>query len=635
VLIERGAARTVASNGADTLVEADIESNVLPSRAALGLLPPISLLCAIGFALVAAAYYAGRVQAPWAESAFWIGMAVLSLPPLIRLLTASPTRAERVGLVILLAVGLYVEKVAYSPVAFTMPDELAHDYNLRQALQTGHLFHANPVLPVTALYPGLAGVTDAFASTTGLNDFLSGLIVAGATRVLLVLLLFLLVESLTHSARVAGLAAALYTANPNYLFYSAQFGYETLALPLSVLVLLAVLRRSEAPGRQRLAWTAFAVLAGLGVVISHHLTSYALVAALWATVIVCRVTRARPAPWDIAIVVSLGVAAWFVAVASSTWLYLAGALGPALVGIVSLLTLQQAPRQVFDPSPALGTATPIWQQLLAFGSIVLIALALPVGIVRLWRTSRRQSIAVLLGLAGTAYIPIQVLRLNPGSWETANRSSEFLFVGVGLLLGLAVVAIDSRWTGRRGWPIRIGLIGYVSVIFLGGVVVGWRPDLRVPRAYETQAMGQLIQPEGVALAAWAPQFLGVNNTVATDESNALLMAVYGQQIPWSGPANGVHTMMAASSVDSGTRIVLTSLRARYVVLDRRRQGADHLVGIYPLPGPNAAQPGQLLDPAVVARFDSQPDVSRIADTGDIVIYDVSRLSGLDPSATGG
>jgi hypothetical protein len=127
----------------------------------------------------------------------------------------------------------------------------------------------------------------------------------------------------------------------------------------------------------------------------------------------------------------------------------------------------------------------------------------------------------------------------------------------------------------------------------------------------------------------------VNNTVATDESNALLMAVYGQQIPWSGPANGVHTMMAASSVDSGTRIVLTSLRARYVVLDRRRQGADHLVGIYPLPGPNAAQPGQLLDPAVVARFDSQPDVSRIADTGDIVIYDVSRLSGLDPSATGG
>src|SRR5579859_3759297 len=285
MLTERHSPRRTVAGVAAILEAKPREPTLEIVRLNLGHMPVISVLSAVGFALVAVAFYASRRQLGWAEPPFWIGMVLIAGAPLVRLLAASPSRAERIGLVLVLTIGLYLVKVAYSPVAFTFPDELAHDYNVRWVLQTGHLFQPNPVLAITPLYPALSTVTAAVASTTGLPDFHSGLLVSGVARILLVLGLFFLVERLTLSARMAGLVAALYTANPNYLFYSAEFGYESLALPLSGLVLLAAVRRDAAPAPGvRTGWTVLAILAGLCVVITHHLTSYALVGALWAMV---------------------------------------------------------------------------------------------------------------------------------------------------------------------------------------------------------------------------------------------------------------------------------------------------------------------------------------------------------------
>jgi hypothetical protein len=598
-------------------------------HSSLGLLPAISVLCAVGFALVAAAFYGSRRQLPGAEALFWIGMAVLVLPIIVRLLAVSPSRAERAGLLAVLSIGVYLVKVAYSPVAFTFPDELAHEYNALRVLATGHLFEPNAVLPITSVYPGLASLTAVLASATGLSAFHSGLLLVGVARVLLLLTLFLLVERLTHSARVAGLAAALYTANPDYLFFTAQYAYESLALPLSLVVLLAIIRREHSDTRAvRYVWTVLAILLVLCVVITHHVTSYALLATLWSMVILSRVRRLRavPAPWDLAVITTLAVGAWFVSVASSTWLYLSFPIGSALLGLVNLLTRQQGPRQLFDTTSTLG-ATPIWQELFAFGSILLIVVGLPFGLIRLWRTSRHQSLAMVLGAAGALYIPVQLLRLSTASWETANRASEFLFLGVAFVLSEALLVHlwRSRWPA---WLTRTGLPLYVSVIFVGGVVISWRPDLRLPRAYITQVGGREVQPEGVAVAQFTRQRLGINNSIPTDESNALLLAVYGQQTPWLGLANGIRRTLAAPSVDSGARATLTLLGAQYVLLDRRVQSADHLVGIYPLPGPQAPDPGQLIDPAAFAKFNAEPDADRVADSGNIVVYDVSKLSGV-------
>jgi hypothetical protein len=636
MLSERDAPRTaVAQSRVATLETTAVQPSEAVAATALGWLPILSVVTALGFALVSAAYYASRSQLAWADPVFWIGITILMVPPVGRLLSVSASRAERIGLLLLMAIALYLVKVSYSPVAFAYPDEIAHQFNLLRVLQTGHLFQPNPALSITALYPGLASVSSAIATLTGLSDFHSGLVVVGAARVLLSLTLFLLVERLTHSHRVAGLSTALYAGNPNYLYWSAEFGYESLALPLASLVIFAALRRDEASPATRLAWTAFAFLAMIGVIITHHLTSYFLVVALWALVIIARLVRthSRPAPIDLAIGATVGLAGWFALVASDTWLYLSGALTPAFRALSAVLTFQQAPRAAFDST--VTTVTPLWQQLLAYGAIVLIAIALPFGLLHLWRTARRTSITVMLGLAGLAYIPIQALRLTPGSWESANRSSEFLFTGVGLVVASALVATQVRFVASRSQALlKSGMLAYAAVILLGGVVVSWRPDGRLPRAYVTEADGQLVQPQGIVLAEWMERMAGPNNSVATDESNGLLLATFGQQFTYSGQAGGFRFLLTAPTVDAGVRSILTNIKARYVVVDRRLQSADHLVGIYPVPGSVPLQPNELIDPVVTGKWDLQTSVSRIADTGDIVVYDVSKLSGIDATSTG-
>jgi hypothetical protein len=366
------------------------------------------------------------------------------------------------------------------------------------------------------------------------------------------------------------------------------------------------------------------------VVVTHHITSYALVVTLWATVLVARFGRGsgRPSPVDLAVVTTVGVAVWLAFVASPTLLYLWSILGGALFGVIRLVTGQQAGRGLFSPGQAVGTpVTPIWQQALGFLSVLLVAVGLPFGLIEGWRRMRRNAVAVVLGLAGLAYFPVQTLRLTAASWETANRSSEFLFVGIGFLLAVALIGFSVRPPRRGMGPaIRVSAIAYVVLVCLGGVVASWRADVRLPRAYVTATHnGAFLEPQGVAVAQFALLRLGPGNIIATDDSNALLLLAYGDQVPLSGAPNGIQSVFLSRTMDSTVDQILDAVHVRYLVVDRRLQSFDRTVGLFPAPaGPT--QPGQLLDPAAYAKFDARTDVSRIADSGDIVVYDVHLLT---------
>ena len=74
------------------------------------------------------------------------------------------------------------------------------------------------------------------------------MIVVGAARVLMMLALFLLYERACGDSRLAGVGALVYAANPGFLFFDAQFAYESLALPLAVFTLWCIQRREVATG---------------------------------------------------------------------------------------------------------------------------------------------------------------------------------------------------------------------------------------------------------------------------------------------------------------------------------------------------------------------------------------------------
>ena len=103
--------------------------------------------------------------------------------------------------------------------------------------------------------------------------------------------LFLILQRAARSARVAGIAIVVYACNPSILYFDSQFGYESLALAIAAGYLLVVMRGAGIDPRRKRAseagmLVALAILTA-GMVITHHLTTYSMIAflGLWAGVI--------------------------------------------------------------------------------------------------------------------------------------------------------------------------------------------------------------------------------------------------------------------------------------------------------------------------------------------------------------
>ena len=156
---------------------------------------------------------------------------------------------------VLVGVALYGVKVLGAPSSFAMLDEFLHWATLDDILVSGRLFTTNNILLASPYYPGLEIASDLLVRA-GFSTWEAGMIVVGAARVLMMLALFLLYERASATRRLAGVAALVYAANPGYLFFDAQFAYESLALPLAVFTLWCIQRREVAtgatlPGRAR------------------------------------------------------------------------------------------------------------------------------------------------------------------------------------------------------------------------------------------------------------------------------------------------------------------------------------------------------------------------------------------------
>ena len=199
----------------------------------------------VGVLSVAGADIRSRGSASGAYGLFWLGLALIFLPAAWQLCRRSTPRTERLVLVVVVGLSLYLVKCLYSPSAFVFHDEFAHLRTVINLRNTGQLFGFNPEIRVAGDYPGLALVTLTLAKVSGLSLVSSGMVIIGVGRLVLMLALFLLLERLTGSARAAGIGCLIYAGNANFLYWSAQFAYESLALPLALAVAFLVLRRSD------------------------------------------------------------------------------------------------------------------------------------------------------------------------------------------------------------------------------------------------------------------------------------------------------------------------------------------------------------------------------------------------------
>lgn len=592
-----------------------------------GAFPHLALTAAIGVALVALGNVAAERGQAWAELPFYGGLLLIVLPIAVRLLLPAAAGTERVSLVALLGIALFLCKVVHDPLRMGGYDEFLHLRTAEDLLATGSIFTPNTLLGVSPYYPGLELVTTALTSITGLPVFEAGIVVLFAARLVFVMSLFFFFAMVSGSSRVAGIAALVYMANPKFLYFNSSFAYESLALPLAAMLLYVLARRGHSSPARWIGLTVVALATLPAIVVTHHVTSamFAGFLVLWAVCGYVLRRRERARPGGMALLLVALISGWTLLVATATIGYLAPALTSTLTEVFRLALGEYEPRELFVSR--IGDVAPLWERLVGSASAGLVILLLPPGLIVVWRRYRTNPAVVALALAALAYPATLVARFTSIGSEVAGRTPEFLFLGVGLVIGLAIVRLSFQ--GRRGvFQVAASTVAF-SVLVVGGVIVGLPSWGRLPGPYLVSADGRSVEVEGIAAAEWSERVLGEGNVMIADRVNRILMAVYGRQhlVTAYETRVPVRHLYISSELGPTQREIVRAGKIHYLVTDRRLTTGPPVVGHYFDRGEaTQIEPGTVLDPAFLDKFDRAPEVSRIFDSGNIQVYDVARLA---------
>jgi len=597
------------------------------STPAWGFLPLLTVSGTAGLLLVAAANIGARVSASWVEVAFYGGLLLLVVPFGLRLLMEAPSRRERLALVVVLGFALFACKYLRDPTWWGGYDEFLHVRTANDLL-AGGLFAPNSLLDVSPSYPGMELVTAAFTQISGLPLFNAAFFTLAAARLIFVLGLFLFFERASASARIAGVASLIYMTNPHFLYFDAQFAYETLALPLASVALFLIARRAHMTGA---VWTGLTVIALVtigAVVVTHHVTSAVLAGflVLWGAVSVVlgrRQTEASAKPGRIGFVTFVLIAGWTLTVATATIGYLGPVLSRTTVELLRLTGGQLGARELFVSRA--GDVAPLWERLVGSASAAIVLFLLPLGLLAVWRAYRTNSTMVALAVAASVYPLTLVARLTAVGSEVASRTPEFMYVPLSAMVALFLVRYPYRGHMRQ----VVGAAGLIALLTVGGVLVGTPGWARLPGPYLVSADTRSVDLEGIAAAEWTRSYLGPHNRVVADRVNRILLSAYGEQDIISTYQTGlaVRRLYLSTDILPNDRAIVRDGGIRYLLADQRLttglpmvghyfdRGEEFVVGVHTEP----------LNPLFLSKFDNQPEVSRVFDSGNIQIYDIGAL----------
>ncbi len=569
-------------------------------------------------------------SAGWAQTLWVVGLLAVFAPALLRVLRPGTGPRERVAIALVIPVVLQVSRLTLFPVFFAFHDELIHATTLRQLVESDGLFSANPLLPVSAFYPGLELVAGALHDVTGLSLLASGVLTLTLARIILSGAIVGLARLVTRSGRAAAIAGLLYVVNPQFLFFNSQFSYQTLALPLAVFTVYVFATRPR--GRW---WSWLLPLTGMAmVVVTHHVTAMLLIAAfaVWLAVDVL-LARRRSRTGDVA--PGSGTAGLVVMVLAGMSMWVALALLPgnpvggyldAIVNSsatdVDSLTQGEQTKAVFANTAGVGPAP--WEQGLLLAAVAICMVALLTALL-FGRESlrRRDSLGVLLALVGLLYPVIPAGHLTRATAEVGDRAAGFVFVGLAIATGW--------WLARRVRTLRGALVVTVvaSVAYLGNIVLGAGPTAgQLPGPYLISADARSVDADNLAAARWLATGVPAGSNVYGDRVSGLLAAAVGGQETVRHVSTGIDASRLLLDPDFTDADLDLIRRAdlSYLIVDRRLAAGLPQQQVYVENG-EFGQNGRTapVPAAALAKFAAVPGVQLIYDNGSIAIYDLREL----------
>jgi hypothetical protein len=607
---------------------------------ALGGIPLVAVSVAVGVILVAIGFARGRADQSWSNQFYWVGEALVYLSPAVLLLRRRKlTLIEGGGIAVILALATYAIKVCYSPLTFTFSDEYQHLTTLQSILSTHHLFHSNPNLAVSPFYPGLEVLTSAFATLSHLSVYASAATLLGLAHLATTLGIFYLAMEIIPNPRVAALTVFVYATGSDYQFFTSYFAYESLGLPLAILSLLALIKMvKSSSSRGAFVWGFASIALGSATVVTHHVSSYALVALELCVVgsqFVKPLKLNRRNGLAAVVIVTAGfLVIWELVVAKPTFSYLRSTLSELLIhghtlAHVTSYALPIAGGPILTLNSASQAAPPFDRWMGYAWAVILLAL-LTFGLFLLWR-NRRQSSALLIAMAVASpivYIAFVIQIVAPGGSELGTRLSAFALIPGALICGFAIDAIlrhevPARFRLANLLPKVSGPIPLVlaSVLVVGAIAATFPPFYsRIPGSYTVGGENRDIDAYDLTASLWVRENLPPGNQVATDNVNGELMDSIGLQYT---PGYASALLLLSTSVSPEVAKLIRSGDIQYVAADKRITSAVPVDGnpIFP-DDPFQGHYLKRIPEGSLDKFNSISGVSRIFDDGPIVIYDL-------------
>jgi hypothetical protein len=583
-------------------------------------LAPIALCAGLGLLLCAYANSLSRQLLDPSPLILWAGVLLIALPIFYRLTSRDATPTERLALVCLLGLSLYGVKLVRDAPIFIFSDEPVHAFNANQIVAHDHLFRYNPILPVTPSYPGLEGATSALMTITGLSSYWAGAVVVAVARLSLMAGLFLLFKRISGSARTAGLAAAIYATNFNFFYWGTQFSYESLSLPIFVVMLMAIAERAATPRDWTRDWAVPLVLGISAIVVTHHLTSYALAAFLAGLALAYWLVKRDwkwPNPWPYAVVTAVLASAWLLLVANSTFGYLSPVLGGAFEAIFNTASGEAPPRGLFEGRGPSAPTTPAAARAVALLAIMLLLAALPFGLRNVWRHHRHKPFALVFSVAALGFFATLALRLAPAAWETGNRAGEFLFIGLSFVIAVAGL---QNWAPRKQqWLGRAALTVAFGIVLVGDAIAGWPWDLQLASPVRASADGGTISSPPLALGEWARRNTPEDSRFAATTADARMLLSPGERIALAGKHPDIEDLLQEPALSTWEIPLLRKNHVRYVVADSRNIAHDSTRGY------SFSTADELINPkSTVIKFGEIPGARRIYSSGEMSVYDLGE-----------
>jgi hypothetical protein len=494
----------------------------------------------LGVALVCLSYaLAGRSTASGDQAKFvllWLGIVVFLWPAARRLADPLVSESERLSLLAAAGLFTYLPKFLRNPQRPVFYDEIAHWTQVERLSESGDLFQLNPAVRVLPSYPGLHTLTSGLRELTGLSTWQVGVALIAVLHVVSAIGVYVLAKRLVGSPVVAGLAGLLWCIAPGAMFFNSQFAYQSLAIVGFVWTIVAVAEAEAARGALRWRWVGIAGLLATAVVVTHHLSSYALVVLLACFTVAGAVQARRDGsddwkPAGLLLALAVGV--------NGAWMWVRGG-SRAIDSIVDYLSPypENGVEQLLDVLGGTGerrtffarSGLPGWEQLAAWLAPLAVIVLGIIGVRLLSRMSLRpRSGAWALAGFSLLYVAALPLVLTPSGAQGAHRSFPFTYLGICLVAaaGLAMVigrAATSTGRLRRAAPLAVAVV--IGIVTVGNTAANVNEFDRFPGPWEAGADSRARTDELDRAAAWL-EGLDSDDRVVTDLYSGTTLGVFG------------------------------------------------------------------------------------------------------------